>query len=86
MNKIDIFSEDEMPYEVLSKYGMTREMIEDLPGMVKNRMLSGRETPSLPFTIVQDNNIKTVFARVMLFHRENGDVGVYFIPVWERGD
>ena len=86
MNKIDIFSEDEMPYEVLSKYGMTREMIEDLPGMVKNRMLSGRETPSLPFTTVQANNIKTVFARVMLFHRENGDVGVYFIPVWERGD
>ena len=42
MNKIDIFSEDEMPYEVLSKYGMTREMIEDLPGMVKNGMLSGR--------------------------------------------
>lgn len=86
MNKIDIFSEEEIPYEILGNYGMTHQMIEDLPEMVKNRMLSGRETPSLPFQIVQDNNVKTVFARILLFHRDNGEVGVYFIPVWERGD
>ena len=86
MNKIDIFLEEEIPYESLAKYGLTREMIDDLPELVKNRMLSGRDTQILPFTTVEGNNVNTHFARLLLTHRDNGEVGVYFAPAWERGE
>ena len=47
------FKQEEIPYGILAKFGLTQEMIEDLPQNVIHRLLSSRTTPVLP--IVTEN-------------------------------
>jgi hypothetical protein len=47
------FKQEEIPYGILTKFGLTQEMIEDLPQNVIHRLLSSRTTPVLP--IVTEN-------------------------------
>lgn len=56
------FKEDEVPYAILEEFGLTQEMIEDLPTDVYHDILSGRLSPVLPICI-KDNKGRTVSAR-----------------------
>ena len=56
------FQEDEVPYAILEEFGLTQEMIEDLPVDVYHDILNGRLSPVLPITL-KDKEGGTVSAR-----------------------
>ena len=56
------FKEDEVPYAILEQFGLTQEMIEDLPTDVYTDILNGRLSPVLPISI-KDKKGRTVSAR-----------------------
>ena len=43
----DKFDESEIPFEALDKFGITQEMIDDLPGQVMLLLTTGQYTPVL---------------------------------------
>ena len=47
--------EHEVPYQTLAKYGLTREMIEDLPMHVLEDIGQGRRSPVLPIQVEDEN-------------------------------
>lgn len=81
----DKFREKDIPYETLEKFGITREMIDDLPQKVMMDFLSSRQTPVIPIKI-EDNEGKCVEtkARMILKRNSDGDAEVYFIPIIEN--
>ena len=56
------FREDEVPYAILEQFGLSQEMIEDLPTHVYTDILNGRLSPVLPISI-KDQKGFTVSAR-----------------------
>lgn len=80
--KRNTFEEFEIPYSTLEKFGLTHEMVEDLPMFVLNDISNGKPTPVLPIHI-KDNDGNTIEskARFALLRGENGKVDVVFYPV-----
>ena len=76
------FSEEEVPYGILEQFGLTREMIGDLPVNVLQAIHSGRRSPILPIR-VDDSEGNTIHARTRfsLVRREDGTADVLFYPV-----
>lgn len=75
------FEESEFPYEVLSQFGLTSEMIEDLPVRVLNDIQNGKRTPVLPVSVTDDDgSIIKSRARFSLIRKDNGTVDVLFYP------
>lgn len=83
MKKIEKFQDNEIPYETLASFGLTKEMVDDLPLKVLEKLLAGQRTPLLPIS-VQDNTGKKVdsLARLSLVRTEDG-IDVMFMPYWE---
>lgn len=87
MNKFEKFTEEEIPYEILANFGLTQEMMDDLPANVRNQLLSGRTTPVLPIlTENVDGDYVKSYAKIALVRKGNGDVDVLFVPMWESYD
>jgi len=87
MTRLEQFTRQEIPYGILQRFGLTQEMIDDLPENVMNRFLSSRTTPLLP--IETENAIgETVrtLARVSLIRLDDGTVDVCFAPQWVDED
>ena len=80
--KRNTFEEFEIPYSTLEKFGLTHEMVEDLPMFVLDNISNGKPTPVLPIRIKDDdgNTIESK-ARFALLRGENGKVDVVFYPV-----
>jgi|SRR5574344_597769 hypothetical protein len=80
--KRNTFEEFEIPYSTLEKFGLTHEMVEDLPMFVLDDISNGKPTPVLPIRIKDDdgNTIESK-ARFALLRGENGNVDVVFYPV-----
>ena len=76
------FPEEEVPYGILEQFGLTREMIGDLPVNVLQAIHSGRRSPILPIR-VDDSEGNTIHARTRfsLVRREDGTADVLFYPV-----
>lgn len=74
--------EHEVPYETLAKFGLTREMIEDLPMHVLEDIGQGRRSPVLPIQVEDENeNIIKSHTRFAFVRMEDGTVDVVFYPV-----
>lgn len=85
MFKFQHFTESEIPYDILEGYGLTQEMIDDLPQSIFQRLLAGYTTPLLPIlTKDAEGNTIDSLARVTLFRRNDGKVDVGFVPQWEE--
>jgi len=84
MKVIQHFGESEIPYAILAKYGLTKNMIDDMPQVVMSKFLNGKETPVLP--VVYENKrgerIRS-YARLTLAKLEDGKTDVIFIPQWK---
>ena len=50
MKKVQI-EFDELPFPTLERFGLTREMIEDLPMRVLEDICNGRHSPVLPVRV-----------------------------------
>lgn len=81
------FKEEEIPYEVLETFGLTREMVEDLPLRVLQQISNGRRSPVLPIH-VKDNqgNIIKSRTRFSLIRNEDGKVDVLFYPQLQQSN
>ena len=79
--KITKFNAAEVPYGTLARFGLTPEMIEDLPKQVTDDILDGRRSPVLPISITDNQGeqvcTRTRFALVRL---NDGNVDVLFYP------
>ena len=81
------FKEEEIPYGILSQYGLTQEMIEDLPMSVGEAIMDGRRSPVLPIRVKdEDGNVITSRTRFMLCRQDDGGVDVLFYPQLQRCD
>ena len=87
MVNFERFREAELPYDKFEKFGLTQEMIDDLPQIVMRRLMASRETPLLPIitTNMEGKKIKSE-ARISLVRLENGSVDIALSPKWESHD
>lgn len=75
------FTEDEVPYGILGEYGLTREMVEDLPENPYQYILRGLLSPALPIRVRDDKgNTVTARTRFRLVRTDDGSVDVLFYP------
>lgn len=81
MEEYKAFKEEEIPYGILSQFGLTQEMIGDLPVSVTDAILDGRLSPVLPIHVTDDNgNTISSRTRFKLCRKEDGGVDVLFYP------
>ena len=48
MTQVEKFQDNEIPFEVLASFGLSKEMVEDLPMKVLETLLNGQRTPFYP--------------------------------------
>ena len=81
------FDENEMPYGILERFGLTQEMIEDLPTDVLQNILNGRHSPVLPVHITADDSEEVkARTRFCLVRTSEGNVDVLFFPKLDEYD
>ena len=80
--KRNSFEESEVPYQTLAKFGLTHEMIEDLPMHALDDISNGRPSPLLPVSmeVNEGYSIKSR-TRFALVRMADGNVDVMFYPV-----
>lgn len=87
MTRIERFTEQEIPYEQLAAFGLSQEMIDDLPQSVMTRLLSSHETPLLPLkTKTTDGEDVDGYAKILLVRSSDGQVNPMFISRWESDE
>lgn len=75
------FHPSEIPYGTLAKFGLTPEMIEDLPQSVQENLLEGRRSPVLPIKMTDaDGNVIKARTRFALIRLDGNEVDVMFYP------
>lgn len=80
------FSSTDIPYEELAEFGLSQEMIDDLPECIMNKFLSGQRTPLLPIEKADsDGVIHKDFARIRLVET-GGEVHPLFLPKMQKND
>ena len=81
-----IFAENEIPYKKFESIGFSQEMVDDLPEVVMNKLLSGNWTPILPIRVDLGDGVKrTIQARLKLERRAEG-VDILIAPRSEMAD
>lgn len=79
------FEFEELPYDTLSQFGLTQEMIEDLPMQTLEEISHGRHSPVLPIKVKDENgNTITERSRFAFVRKENGEADVIFFPVLKK--
>lgn len=73
------FYRDEYPFDILGEFGLTENMIYDLPDYVHERIEMGGKSPLLPITIEQPFGFTHCSAKFCLTEMEDG-IGVMFSP------
>ena len=81
------FLEEEIPFGTLARFGLTRDMIDDLPVGELRRIYGGEATSVLPIRVADESgNIIKSRTRFMLVRRADGDADVMFFPAMTRAD
>lgn len=80
--KKNYFKLTELPYQVLSKFGLSREMIEDLPMRILKEICNGRHSPVLPVRVTDENGLTAESrTRFVCIRKDDGTTDVVFYPV-----
>ena len=75
------FREDEFPYQTLEQFGLTQEMVEDLPMAVLDDLRNGRRSPVLPIRVTDDDgDTIRCRSRLAFCRQEDDSVDVLFFP------
>ena len=79
-----IFDETDIPYNILSQYGLSQQMIDDLPEQAMDSLLGGSMTPLLPM-VGKDKNGKTIKrkAAIALVRTDDG-INVILSTPWKE--
>lgn len=76
-----IFKIEEIPYARLDRFGISRQMIEDLPEAVQSDILDGNVSPSIKMTFTPDDGHTFAFkSRFSLLRSSDGGVDVQLYP------
>lgn len=77
-----IFDQDTFPYHTLAEFGLTREMIEDLPEYVLDTISKGGRSPLLPMVIPAKFGNVSCFAKFRLTNNlmKDGTAELVFYP------
>lgn len=86
MNNRNLFYEAEIPYDTLAFFGLSQEMIDDLPQDVMSKFLNGKPTPVLPIRYKKDDKEVEGAARISLYRDDDGEVRLWFTPMWDNYD
>lgn len=79
--KKEQFEFNELPYQTLTRFGLTQEMIEDLPMRVLHEIEQGGYSPVLPIRVSDENGeVIESRSRFTLIRMDNGEVDVVFYP------
>ena len=82
-----LYEENEVPYGILSQFGLTQEMVEDLPVGVLANIYNGRKSPVLPVTIqTEDGESIQIRTRFALVRNNKDEVDLLFYPVLDEED
>lgn len=82
-----LYEESEVPYGTLSQFGLTQEMVEDLPVDVLADIYNGRKSPVLPVTIkTEDGDTIRSRTRFALVRNDKDEVDLLFYPVHDEED
>lgn len=82
--KSSTFYENEVPYGILEKFGLTHEMIEDLPMFALEDIAQGRPSPLLPLRVTDEQeHIQQNYSRFALVRLDDNKVDVMFYPALE---
>lgn len=73
------FHREDYPLDILAEFGLSEEMIYDLPDFVHETIEMGGKSPLLPITIQQPFGESRLHAKFCLFETENG-MDVLFFP------
>lgn len=73
------FHRDEYPFDILGEFGLTENMIYDLPDYIHDRIEMGGMSPLLPISIKQPFGFTHCYAKFCLVEVEDG-VDVMFAP------
>ena len=87
MNQSQKFTEDDIPYNILKRFGFTREMIEDMPDAILKKLKNGQTTPVLPIQVTADNGDRILSAaKLSLYRNDNGEIRIMFYPKLEKAE
>ena len=82
-----LYKSNEVPYGTLEQFGLTQEMIEDLPEEIYNAIRRGHASPVLPIVVKgDDGTIVKARTRFRLKFDSFEDVDVVFYPCLKRCD
>ena len=79
------FHRDEYPFDILGEFGLTENMIYDLPNYVHENIEMGGMSPLLPISIKQPFGCTHCYAKFCLIEVEDG-VDVLFSPKLKEAD
>lgn len=79
------FHRGEYPLETLAQFGLTEEMIYDLPGIVHDRLEMGGKSPLLPITVEHAHGLVHAYAKFCLVDTEEG-IDILFSPRLKSAD
>lgn len=79
---MNIFDQDKFPYNTLAGFGLTKEMIDDLPENVQYTINKGGRSPLLPMEIPAKFGSISIQAKFRLTNtiREDGTLELVFYP------
>lgn len=76
------FDLTELPFGTLARFGLTQEMIEDLPMYVLEDICQGRHSPVLPVRVTGENGESFESrTRIAFVRKDDGQADVVFYPV-----
>lgn len=80
-----MFNREEYPLDILGAFGLTENMIYDLPGYIHENIEAGGLSPLLPITVEQPFGYSHCYAKFCLVKLEDG-IGVMFSPKLKTAD
>ena len=81
------FALDEIPFGILQQFGLSQEMVEDLPVVVLEEICRGQVSPVLPIEVRgDDGTIVRARSRFRLVRGSDDDADVVFYPRLMRCD
>lgn len=81
------FKEEEIPYDILERYGVTRGMVEDFPTFVSDRFMAGMFTPKIRLSEELQNGTKAYcFAYIAMKRMADNSVGLRIAGEWKAVD
>lgn len=76
------FELNELPFTTLAKFGLTQEMVEDLPMYVLDDICQGRHSPVLPVRVTGEDGVTVESrTRIAFIRKDDGQADVVFYPV-----